>query len=466
MTINTLRFSSKQISLPVLESIPIEESVLSTLSEAIQIPTISTYEGLDTAAFYQLDTLLSNSFPLVDSFLTCTKINTFSRLYRWLGKNADLAPILLMGHLDVVPIEAESRAQWTQPPFSGTIDDQYIWGRGTLDDKSTIFAILEAVEILIQADFQPERTIYLAFGHDEEISGQNGAKATVDHLKEKGVKLDYVLDEGHMILEDAMSALDSPLAMIGIGEKGYCTLTLTAKLEKGGHSSMPPKQTAIGILSTAIDRLQNHPLPAKIDGATAEMFSYIGPEMNLSYKVLFANLWCTKGILKNVFSAQPTTSAMIRTTTAPTVIKGGVKDNVLPTEASAKINFRILPGETIDYVKSYVKKTINDPRVQLEASANAINPPPISPTTTPAYNAIQKSIQQVFPDVIVTPALTIATTDSRYYTDLSPNIYRFMPIRITNKELDGFHGVNERLSKANYKQMIRFFRQLILNSAK
>lgn len=464
--INTLRFSSKRIPIEAIEPTPIDSSVLKRFAEAIKIPTITTYERIDSTAFFKLDTLISKTFPLADSMLEVQKFNQFSRLYKWPGKNAKLKPILLMGHLDVVPIEAESADKWTQDPFSGKIDDTYIWGRGTMDDKSTIFSILEAIELLLTEDYIPERTIYLAFGHDEEISGKNGAAAIATFLEQKGISFEFVLDEGHMIIEDALSAYDGPIALIGLGEKGYTTFTLTAKLEHGGHSSMPPKQTAIGVLSTAINRLQNNPLPAKIDGATAKLFKHIGPEMSMPYKVLFANLWLTKGIVKNVFSANPQTSAMIRTTTAPTVINGGVKDNVLPTMASAKVNFRILPGETIDYVKEYVEKVIEDPRIKVEVGTNSSNPPPLAGTNTFGYQVIYKSIQQIFPDVLVTPALTIATTDSRYYTKVSSNIYRFTPLRITNAELEGFHGVNERLRKENYIQMIQFFHQLIQNSCK
>ena len=466
LSINTIGFSSKQIPVDPTDSWPVEDAVFTRLSKAIQAPSITTAERIDSSAFYQLDILIKQSFPLVDSFLELTTINSFSRLYQWPGKNPKLNPILLMAHLDVVPIEEESKTKWTKPPFSGHIGEEYIWGRGAMDDKSSIFGILEAIEILLTQGYNPERTVYLAFGHDEEISGQNGAEAIVAHLQNKGVQFEYILDEGQMIIQDALSSLDSPLAMIGIGEKGYTTMHLEVALEEGGHSAMPPRESAIGILSTAIKRLQDQPLPAKIDGATAEMFNYIGPEMSLPYKVLFANLWCTRGLLKGVFNGSPTTSAMIRTTTAPTIINGGVKDNVLPTVATAKVNFRILPGETVQSVQQFVEKTIGDPRVKVEASDGSSDPPPLSGTNTFGYGVIQKSIQEVFPDVVVSPALTIATTDSRHYTELSPNIYRFMPIHIPQSELDGIHGVDERLSKQNYKQMIRFYYQLIVNSCK
>jgi carboxypeptidase PM20D1 len=465
--VKTIGFSSRQVPVSTVPKIEISDTALDRFSRAIQLPTVSEASRFDSSVFRLQDTLIVESFPLIDSFLELRKFNAFSRLYKWSGKNPGLAPILLMAHTDVVPIEMSSLDKWTEKPYSGKIKDGFIWGRGALDDKNNVFAILETIESLLQEDYIPERTVYLAFGHDEEVSGLKGAKAMAEYLEKEAIRFEYILDEGQFIIEGVMSSLSKPLAMIGTAEKGYVTLDLMAQLPKGGHSAMPPKQTAIGILSSAINELQNHPFPAKIDGATADMFSHAGPEMNTTYKALFANLWLTKGIVKSVLSADEGTNAMIRTTTAPTIIRGGIKDNVLPTSAMATINFRILPGETVQSVKDYVEKTINDDRILVSVQeASACDPSLVSGTNTFGYQVLQKSVLEVYPDIIVAPSLVIGATDSRHMAALSDQIYRFSPIQIGRDELNGFHGINERLSVENYKQMIRFYRQLILNSCK
>lgn len=465
-TVKTVGFTSKQIPVEPVEPIAIPESAIEHLAKAVQIPTVSEENKVDTTALLNLDTLIQQAFPNVDSLLEKTYVNRFSLVYKWAGRNPKLPPVLLMGHMDVVPVESE--AAWSVPPFSGEVRDGYIWGRGTMDDKLNVFGILEATEMLLKEDYQPERTVYFAFGHDEEISGEHGAKAIAAKFEQQGIQFEYVLDEGQLIVENALPGLDAPLGMIGVAEKGYVTLNLTAKLEEGGHSSMPPKETAIGVLSKAIVKLQENPFPGKIDGATKGLLHHAGPEMNFPYNVLFANLWLTEGLLKNIFSDKPSSNALIRTTTAPTIFDGGVKDNVLPTTASAKINFRILPGETIQSVTKYVQNTIGDPRVSVAVNEAEFgqNPSPISDESTFGFRVIQKSIREIFPGTVVTPALVIGATDSRHYQPVSAQIYRFQPIQINLDDTKRFHGIDERISIENYQQAIRFYRQLILNSCK
>ena len=322
--------------------------------------------------------------------------------------------------------------------------------------------------MLLETDYVPERTIYIAFGHDEEVSGLNGAQAIAKKFAQQKIEFEFVLDEGSIIVENAVTGLPKPLALIGVAEKGYTTMTLTANLEDGGHSSMPPAETAVGVLSKAIYALQEHPFPAKIDGAVENMFDHIGPEMGTFNKVLFANLWLTEGLILGQFSKSPQSSAMIRTTTAPTMLRGGIKDNVLPTKASAKVNFRILPGETVETVTDYVRKTINDDRVIVVPSEGQLsqNPSVISSTESFGFQIIQTTIQQLHPEVVVAPSLVIAATDSRHYTGLSDHVYRFQPIQIEKSETKRFHGIDEQLSVEGYKDMIRFYHQLILNAGR
>lgn len=467
MLYNALTADGKQIVAAPVEKIQIKDAVLDNLARAIQLPTVSA-GAIDSLAFRNLDTLLQETYPLIDSLLEREVINNFSYIYKWPGLNPRLNPILMLAHTDVVPVESSSKDKWTVPPFSGKMQDGYLWGRGTLDDKSEVFSMFEAVEMLLREDYNPERTIYFAFGQDEEIGGNKGAVTIAKVFAGRKIEFEYILDEGSIILENALDGLDKPLAMIGITEKGYTTLTITALLEEGGHSSMPPAETAVGVLSKAIVSLQENPFPLKIDGATAQFFEYIGPESAFLQKMLFTNLWLTEGLITSQLSKDNTSAAILRTTTAPTMLRGGIKDNILPTRASAKVNFRIIPGETIETVAERVRKIINDDRIVVDAGANEMssNPPPMSPTENFGFQVIQKTVAEAFPEAIVAPSLVIAATDARHYTEVSKNIYRFSPIIVTRADLKTIHGIDEKISMEGYKDMVRFYRLLFLNSCR
>lgn len=352
--------------------------------------------------------------------------------------------------------------------ISGKIQDGYLWGRGALDDKLEVFSMFEAVEILLEEGYDPERTIYFAFGQDEEIGGMKGAIPIAKIFAERDITFEYILDEGSIILEKALDGLEQPLAMIGITEKGYATLTITALLKEGGHSSMPPTETAVGLLSKAIVNLQDNPFPLKIDGATELFFEHVAPESAFLQKMLLTNLWLTEGLITSQLGKDNTAAAMLRTTTAPTMLRGGIKDNILPTRASAKVNFRIIPGETVESVLARVREVIKDDRIIVDAGDDKMssNPPPVSPTESFGFQVIQKTVVETFPDVVVAPSLVIAATDSRHYTGLSKNIYRFSPIKITRADLKTIHGIDEKISTEGYKNMIRFYRSLFLNSCR
>ncbi len=467
MLLNTLRSSSQQIATERIPPSAVAESAVSHLQEAIRIPTISLVGAIDTTAALDFDTLLRQTYPLVDSLLERIDISPYSQVFRWSGRKSALPPILLMGHSDVVPVDSNRVVDWEQGPFSGALTEGgLIWGRGTLDDKIAIIGVLEAIEQLLREDYWPERTVYLAFGHDEEISGHDGALAIAKYFASRDIRFEYVLDEGHIVLEEALPGLERPLAMIGVAEKGYVTLELKAQVAEGGHSSMPPSETATTILSKAIHTLQQHPFPARIDGATGAFFDYVGPEMSWPYRMLFANRRLLGGVLKMQFSGDPAANALMRTTTAPTIIQAGYKDNVIPTTATAMVNFRILPGDDIESVQAYVRKTINDDRISVSDASHEMseNPSPISDTQAFGFQAIQKTVQQIFPDVIVAPALVVGATDGRHYQSVADQVYRFLPVQLQRSDLNRIHGLNERISTENFHQAIRFYRQLLVNS--
>jgi carboxypeptidase PM20D1 len=465
---NAFTFSSLQIRIEPIENIEIDDNAVQRFTKALSYPTISNQSKVDTQAFRNLDTFIEKTYPLLDSLLDKEIVNQFSRIYKWQGKNPKLEPILLMAHVDVVPVEEGSLKDWEVAPFSGKIKDGFIWGRGTMDDKFSVFSIIEAVNLLLKTDYIPERTIYLAFGHDEEVGGRNGAKSIAKLFEKRGIRFEFVLDEGGMVLNNAMGGLDAPLAMIGLSEKGYVTLSITANLKEGGHSSIPPKTTAVGLLSESIYKLNQNPFPAKIDGAVGQMFNFIGPEMSFFHKMLFSNLWATEGLILSNLSNENTSNALVRTTIAPTMLRGGFKDNVLPTKASAKINFRILPGETVESVQQYVREVIDDNQVIVSVSGegNVTEPSPVSSTEAFGFQILHTTIREIFPEAVVAPSLVVGGTDGRHFTNVSDNVYRFIPLHCDKVDTKRFHGLNERVRVENYKNAIRFYQRLILNACR
>jgi len=464
--IKTLGFSSKQMArVEPIAKIQLDDASTERFISSIQIPSLSYTDHVDTVAFQNLDTLLRENYPLLYARMHHKTINQFSNIYKWKGKDPSLAPVLLIGHTDVVPIE--NKEAWEEEPFSGKIKDGYIWGRGTLDDKINVIGLMEASTLLLQEEFTPSRDLYFAFGHDEEVGGNAGAKSIAAYFAKQNINFEYVLDEGLVVLQNALDGLEPPLAMIGIAEKGFTNLKLSINLDSGGHSSMPPKETAIGMLANAVGKLSNEPFPARIDGATRGLLEYAGPEMELFQKILFANLWATKGLIKNSLSSDATSAALIRTTTSPTLFKSGIKDNILPSQASATLNFRILPGETVQSVKEKVIKMIENDRIKVELDEGiSSNPSPVSSTTSFGFRVLQKTLQEVFPETVIAPGLVIAATDARNYSTVAKDVYRFTPVSIRRDDISRIHGNNERISIENYHNAIRFYKRLIENSTK
>lgn len=464
--IRTIQFSSRQINVEPITDIEIDEKeVAEHLSNAIRFKTISYKDTakFDSKEFLGLHKYFEKIFPNIHRKLTKEIIGNYSILFTWKGSESNLKPIILMAHIDVVPVEPNTEKNWKYPPFKGSIANGYIWGRGTMDDKASVLGILEAVEILLKKGFKPRRTIYLAFGSDEEIGGRDGAARIVKILQSRGVEPEYVLDEGLAIVKKVLPYFTKPVALIGIAEKGYLSVDLIVK-SKGGHSSTPPEHTAIGMLSTAIHKLENQQMPAKIEGPVKQMFEYIGPELPFNMKIIFANLWLFSPLVIKNLSALPPANALIRTTTALTIFNAGIKDNVLPSEARAVVNFRIHPSNNIGSVIKHIRETINDSQVKIKHLHDVQNPSAISSIDSLGFKIINKTIRQVFLETIVAPSLVIAATDSRHYQKLTKNIYRFVPLQVSKDDLNRIHGTNERIALQNYKQIIKFYIQLIRNS--
>lgn len=463
---NTFTFPSKQISVEPAPEREIPASAKEHLAKALSIRTISNEnpQDFDSAAFYQFREFVKNTYPLADSLLEVTYINEFSLVFKWQGSDPSLKPVILMGHLDVVPVATENLKKWTEDPFAGNIKDGIIWGRGAIDDKISVIGNLEAAELLLKEGFKPQRTIYLCYGHDEELGGLNGAVAIVKHLKEKGVEAEFVLDEGFAITQGLVPGTDKDVALIGTAEKGFVTLNLSVTME-GGHSSMPKEETAIDVLSGAVARLKDNPFPAVITQPVQDFMTHIGPEMPFMQKMAFANPVIFKPLIVSSLEKKPSGNALIRTTTAPTIISGGIKENVIPYEAHASVNFRILPGTSIAEVKERVIHTIDDDRIEVKEGSFNSEAPKSSGVDSFGYETIHTTIKQVFPQVVVTPNLVIGATDSRYYYPLSDHVYRFTPFYLNNENIATFHGVNERISVKDFENAVRFYVQLIENTS-
>lgn len=467
LIIRALTFSAPQPA-PSTEPLPEpDKQAPHRLAEAIRFKTVSTKDPAKTPAeaFEGLHSFMRFAFPKTHGTLKQEVIAAHSLVYTWTGSDPTLKPIILAAHMDVVPVEPKTLDQWVVPPFDGAIKDGFIWGRGALDDKVSVFGILEAVELLIAQNYTPKRTIILAFGHDEEVSGHGGALKVAEHLKAQNIQAEFALDEGHAIVKGIIPGVKEPVALIGLSEKGSMSVELLVKSE-GGHSSMPPKHTAAGILARAITKVEEHQVTASIDGPVKEMFLTVGPHMNFVNKLAMANLWLLEPLVISQLEAKPTTNATLRTTTAVTRLEGSEQDNILPQRARAIVNFRIKPGESMDSVLAHVRAVIEDERVEIKpAEGFNSNPSPISSSQSRGFKAIQSAVRQVWPTTITSPASSIAATDGRHYAAVAKDVYRFAPIILGPEDTVRLHGLNERIAVEDYLDAIRFYLALIKASA-
>lgn len=446
--------------------VAIDETVAANrLSGAVKFATISYGSGqpIDTAAFRGFHAFLATSFPRVHATLRLEKVADLSLLYTWVGADTLAPPVVLMGHMDVVPVTESNLKEWTHGPFSGDVADGYVWGRGTMDDKVTVLAVLEAVEDMLARGVRPARTVYLTFGHDEEVGGRYGARAIVDTLVRRGVKPALVIDEGGVMATGAIPGVDGLAAVVGIAEKGYLSLKLTAKAA-GGHSSMPTERTAVGALSRGIAALESNQFPYVLDGPTRGMLEAMAPYSSFGRKMVLANLWLTGPLVTKMLSGTPTSAAMLHTTTSPTMLSAGIKDNVLPPEASAVVNFRIRPGETQQTVMARVKEVMNDTMIVVEPTDSArTDPSQVSNPDSPAFRLIASTVRGMAPgeSVPVLPYLVGGGTDAKYWGPHSANVFRFLAVPLGQGDLTRIHGVNERMSVKGYATAVTFYVQLL-----
>jgi carboxypeptidase PM20D1 len=411
----------------------------------------------DRAQFEQFHAWMQQRYPAFHAAARREAIGELSLLYTWPGSDPAQPPLLLLAHQDVVPVPEDTRQAWRLDPFGGVIRDDAIWGRGTIDDKGSLVAILEAAEFLAAQGKRPTRTILFAFGHDEEIGGDNGAMRIAALLAERGMRAWFVLDEG-MAAVERHPLTGGPASMIGISERGSGTLRVRA-VGRPGHSSMPPPETAVSLVSEAVERIHDMPIRRSLEGGPAlAMMRALAPELSLTNRMAVSNEWLFAPLLQHRMAGEPAAQALLGTTVAPTMIEGGIRPNVLPAEATAMINFRIHPRDSAEDLLRRARQAVADLEgVTVEWAEPPRDATAISSTTSSSYALLAALSHDILPDAPVAPGLVLAGTDSRHYANVAENVYRFQPILLSNEDIEGLHGVNEHISIANLDRMIRFY---------
>ncbi len=442
------------------------DAIAARLGAAIQLQTVSkSLEATpDAQAFGGIAQFLSEAYPAAHAVMEREVVGDYSLVYKWPGTNASAQkPIGFIAHLDVVPVETGTEDEWVQPPFSGAIHDGSVWGRGALDNKGQVIALMEAADHLAGEGFAPARDIYFLFGHDEELGGDKGAGAIVNHLKARGVNLAWTLDEGSGLAQGIVPGIEKPVALISTAEKGSVTLRFTAR-GQGGHSSTPAPDTAVSILARAVLAVTDNPYPLRLDGNVVAFLHALAGEMPFSRRLIMTNLWLTGPLVKNQLKGDALTAASLHTTTAPTIIRGGEKSNILPQQAVAIVNYRIHPRDTVEAVRDRAVKLINDDRVTVEI-AGGREPSPRSSASGEGYLAIAETSKAIYGDIVLAPALTLQGTDSRHYADIADDNYRFTPFIYTPDDLQRIHGTDERVKIENLAGAAAWYEALMRRTA-
>lgn len=460
LLINTLRFAAP-LPLVVDTRPPGAQPVAAVehLQQAIRWQTVSSTDSSprDTSQFAGLHRLLQQSYPLLHQRLTRELVGGYSLLYRWPGTEPALAPVVVLAHQDVVPVEEESRAGWHVPPFGGIVKDGFIWGRGATDNKANLIAICEAIEQALQQGYSPRHTIYFAFGHDEEVGGGQGAARIAELLLQRHGRAAFVLDEGGFITTQRVPGLvGRPVALVGTAEKGYMSVEIVATLP-GGHSSLPAKETAIELVAQALVTLRAHPFKAAFTPAMQDFAAHVGPHLPFPQRLAFANKWLLEPLILRAYTASPGGNAAVRTTMVPTIIRAGNKANVVPSQAVATVNVRLLPGTSSRATLARLRALLPDARLQLRTVGFISEPGPTATDSSQYYHQVEHLVRRLVPGVVTTPFLMTGITDARHFSALTANIYRFSLMA----DPVGLHGEDERLSVASFSQCIRFYADLL-----
>ena len=452
--IRTLAFRPKTGVVPCVRDDGFDhDAAVSRLATLVRFPTVSyrDAEREDETAFSGLVDALPALYPLVHQHCTLMRFDGRALLYRLPGKASD-EPTVLMAHYDVVPVVEED---WEKPPFSGILEDGVLWGRGTLDTKVTMNAVLSAAEELLSRTFVPEQDMYFAFSGGEEINGP-GAAAIVSYFKEQGITPALVLDEGGAVVENVFPGVKSPCGMIGIAEKGMMDVLYETR-SAGGHASAPKPHTPVGVLSAACARVEGHPFRAHITPPVAAMFDTLGRHSSFVYRMIFANLWLFRPVLDAICKKSGgELNALMRTTVAFTQMEGSTAPNVIPPRASMVSNIRLNPYDTMDGALAYLRRTVDDGKVELSVKSG-MNPSRISRIDCAAWDKVASAVAGTWAGSIVTPYLMVQCSDSRHYGAISDRVYRFSAMDLTSEERATIHGNNERIRVETIHSAVAFY---------
>lgn len=442
-------------------SSPEDERVVRALQALVRIPTVSHSDRdlVDVAAFDALVAELAAQYPLLHAECELTRVAGHGLLFRWRGASSD-KPVVLMAHTDVVPVDADS--PWTHDPFAGVIADGHVWGRGTLDDKGCVVAICEAVERLLEAGLVPAQDVWLSFGCDEEVMG-HAAQEAVAHLDSLGVRPWLVVDEGGAVAGGAFPGVSAPVGVIGLAEKGATALELVVE-GRGGHASMPARFGPTVRLARAITRIDRSPMPVRIPGPTLDLLTRLAPHLGgplgpVLGKALSGLTRSPAAVARLLAAAGAEAGAMARTTIATTTLSGSPANNVIASSAKAGLNVRIVMGDTVAGVVEHLRRVIADDAVRIDvvhaSEASAVSP------MGEAYALVERCIAEVYPEAIPAPYVLMGATDSRHFTAISDNVYRFAPFRMSKAQREAIHSFDERIGVTDLIDGARWYQHLL-----
>lgn len=434
-----------------------DDDVVNKLAELVKIPTIS-YEDRERIDFKQFQKLINTCkklYPNVFKKCEFTQTKEYAIKLKLKGQSS-LSPTVLMAHYDVVPVTEG----WDHDPFLGEVVGDSLYGRGTFDTKCTMACALSALEKALEADYVPKNDLYLCFGANEEVYGDSQVKI-VEELKELGVKPGLVFDEGGAIVNNAFPGVKKQSALLAMGEKGMVNVKLSIS-GAGGHSSTPKKNGPVIRMSKALTRLEKHPMKPEISPSVAELLNVMGKNNSVfPLKMIFANMWLFKPLVKFLFPKISTdTKALLTSTFAFTMMNAGTQTNIIPNYVEANINVRVAPFDTVDKVLAHIKKTIKDDTIEI--SAHDINKMyPECSFKSLGYELIKDTVIETYPDTVVAPFISFGGTDGRHYNEISDCVIRFSPMPVTNEERRGMHGINEKLRVSSITKCLEFYERLL-----